>query len=104
MTSYESLHIFKLIKLSIPYNFLTIWNFFLQFSTFFKLRHYQLFPMISVHVKKQCSNPLISPLKFRFIATQRPVNYAGLIGDIPVRIIPTAFISLDNVSIGVTSL
>ena len=58
MTSYESLHIFKLIKILIPYNFLTLWNFFLQFSTFFKIKQYQLFPMISMHVEKQCSSPL----------------------------------------------
>ena len=58
MTSYESLHISKLIKVLIPYNFLTIWNFFLQFSSFFKLKQYQLFPVISVHVEKQYSSPL----------------------------------------------
>ena len=56
--SYESLHIFKLIKIQISYNFLTLWNFFLQFSTFFKIKQYQLFPMISMHVDKQCSSPL----------------------------------------------
>ena len=58
MTSYESLHILKLIKISIPYNFLTLWNFFSQFSIFFKMKQYQLFPAISVHVEKQCSSPL----------------------------------------------
>ena len=58
MTSFESLHIFKLIKISIPYNFLTIWNFFLQFSTFFKMKQYQLVLVISMHVEKQCSSPL----------------------------------------------
>ena len=58
MTSYESLHIFKLIKISIPYNFLTLWNFFLRFSIFFKIKQYQLFPVISMHVEKQYSSPL----------------------------------------------
>ena len=58
MTSYESLHIFKLIKISIPYNFLTLWNFFLQFSTVFKMKQYHLFPVISMPVEKQCSSPL----------------------------------------------
>ena len=58
MTSYESLHTFKLIKILIPYNFLTLWNFFLQFSIFFKIKQYQFFPMISMHVEKQCSSPL----------------------------------------------
>ena len=58
MTSYESLHIFKLIKISILYNVLTLWNFFLQFSTFFKMNQYQLFPVISMHVEKQCNSPL----------------------------------------------
>ena len=50
--------IFKLIKISIPYNFLTIWIFFLQFSTFFKMKQYLLFPVISMHVEKQHSSPL----------------------------------------------
>ena len=58
MTSYESLHIFKLIKILILYNFLTVWNFFLQFSTFFNMKQYQSFPVISMHVEKQCSSPL----------------------------------------------
>ena len=58
MMSYESLHIFKLIKISNPYNFLTFWNFFVQFSTFFKMKQYMLFPLISMHVEKQCSSPL----------------------------------------------
>ena len=58
MTSYESLHIFKLIKISILFNFLTVWNFFLQFSTFFNMKKYQSFPVISMHVEKQCSSPL----------------------------------------------
>ena len=30
----------------------------MQFSTFFKLNQYQLFPVISMHVGKQCSSPL----------------------------------------------
>ena len=54
----ESLYIFKPIKISIPDNFLTLWHFFLQFSTFFKMKHYQLFPVISAHVEKQCCSPL----------------------------------------------
>ena len=58
MTSYESLHISKLIKILIPYNFLTLWNFFLQFSTFFKMKQYNLFPVISMPVEKQCSSRL----------------------------------------------
>ena len=58
MTSYESLHIFKLIKIKIPHTFLTLWNFFLQFSTFFKIKQFHLFPMYSVHAEKQCSSPL----------------------------------------------
>ena len=63
MTSFESLHIFKLIKISIPYNFLTIWNFFLQFSTFFEMKQYQLVLVILMHVEKQCSSPLKQILK-----------------------------------------
>ena len=58
MMSYESLHIFKLIKILSPYNFLTLWNFFLQCSTLFKIKQYQLCPVISMHVEKQCSNSL----------------------------------------------
>ena len=58
MTSYESLHIFKLIKISNLYNFLTLWIFFLQFSTFLKMKQYQLCPVISMHVEKQSSSPL----------------------------------------------
>ena len=58
MTSYESLHIFKLIKILNLYNFLTLWIFFLQFSIFFKMKQYQLYPVISMHVEKQCSSPL----------------------------------------------
>ena len=58
MTSYESLHIFKLIKIWNPYNFLTLWNFFLQFSTFFKMKQYQLFQVILMHAEKQCICPL----------------------------------------------
>ena len=30
----------------------------MQFSTFFKIKQYQLFPVISMHVEKQCSSPL----------------------------------------------
>ena len=59
MMSYESLHIFKPIKISIAYNFLTLWNFFLQFSIFLKMKQYQLFPVISV-LEKQCISPLSS--------------------------------------------
>ena len=59
MMSYESLHIFKLIKIKIPCNFLALWNFFLQFSTLFKIKQYQLSPVISMHVENQCSSPLI---------------------------------------------
>ena len=55
MTSCESLHIFKLIKILIPYNFLTLWNFFLQFSILFKIKQYQSSPVISIYVEKQCS-------------------------------------------------
>ena len=36
MTSYESLHIFKLIRISIPDNFLTLWIFFLAVFDIFK--------------------------------------------------------------------
>ena len=63
MTSFESLHIFKLIEISIPNNFLTIWNFFLQFSTFFKMNQYQLVLVILMHVEKQCSSPLRGNLR-----------------------------------------
>ena len=58
--SYESLHIFKLIKIKIPCNFLALWNFFLQFSTLFKIKQYWLSPVISMqmHVENQCSSPL----------------------------------------------
>ena len=45
------LHIFKLIKISIPYNFLTLWIFFMQFSTFFNMKQYQLLIVISMHVE-----------------------------------------------------
>ena len=58
MTSFECLHIVKLIKFSIPYHVLTLWNFFLQFSTFFEMKQYQLFLVISMQVEKQCSSPL----------------------------------------------
>ena len=58
MTSYESLHIFKLIEIKIPSNFLALWNFFLQFSTSFKIKQYRLSPVISMHVENQCSSPL----------------------------------------------
>ena len=58
MTSYESLHVSKLIKISIPYNLLILWNFILQFSTFLMMKQYQLSPVISMHVEKQCSSPL----------------------------------------------
>ena len=30
----------------------------MQFSTLFKIKQYQLSPVISVHVEKQCSSPL----------------------------------------------
>ena len=30
----------------------------MQFLTFFKIKQYQLFPVISMHVEKQCSSPL----------------------------------------------
>ena len=54
MTSYESLHIFKLIEISIPCFFLILWNFFvLAVFDIFKMKEYQLFLVISVHVEKQ---------------------------------------------------
>ena len=37
---------------------MTLWNFSFQFSTFFKLKQYQLVLVISMHVEKQCSSPL----------------------------------------------
>ena len=49
---------FQLIKIEIPYNFLILWDFSLLFSTFFKITLYQLVPVISMHVEKQCSSPL----------------------------------------------
>ena len=79
MTSFESLHIFKLIKTSIPYNFLTIWNFLLQFSTFFKMKQYQLVLVISMHVEKQCSSPLMNTkLYINMIIHVLPCGLASL--------------------------
>ena len=34
------LEYFQLIKILIPYNFITLWNFSLQFSTFFTIEQY----------------------------------------------------------------
>ena len=41
MTSYKYLHISEQIKILIPYDFLTLWVFFLLFSTFSKKKRYQ---------------------------------------------------------------
>ena len=49
MTSHELMHIFKPIEILIPNNFVTLWNFVLQFSTFFQIKQHQLFPVISMH-------------------------------------------------------
>ena len=59
MMSYESLHTFKLIKISIPNNFLTLWKFFLQFLTLFKDETTPVASSdISMHAEKQCSSHL----------------------------------------------
>ena len=46
-----------LIKILIAYIFLTLWDFFLQFLIFFKMKQYQLFRVISMHVEKLCRRP-----------------------------------------------
>ena len=70
MMSYESLRIFKLIKINILCNFLALWNFFLQFSTLFKIKQYQLSPVISMHVENQCSSLLKMVSLIYFIVSE----------------------------------
>ena len=73
--SYESLHIFKLIKIYILYNFLPLWIFFLQFSTLLKIKQYQLHLMISVQIEKKYSSPFkVKLLKLLSINWKRPVK------------------------------
>ena len=51
-----SLHINSELKLKFLISFKPL-EFFLAVFDMFKLKQYQLFPVISMHVEKQCSSP-----------------------------------------------